>query len=301
MSGFFGSLIDTVGSALSNPATDAQIASTLGGALISSNANKNAAQTVANAQTAAAQDQANANLQATQMEISDQDAARAQLQQSEQQGIGDIQGGLSSYTSTINPLLTPNPIVLPTNQGLTQQQQIGENDLLQNANATLAASGLRGAGRAGVGSVLDEDQRYQAAARTANDTDTRDELRRAQGVANTARTGLAGVQAQAGGSEANTAIGVGNSLASSEQQQGAITSGITQNTGTAQANAATATGNTNAASQLATGQLTSSALGSITADALAPYGVIGANPSQSYDPYGGAGSATYSGFSGASA
>jgi hypothetical protein len=132
------------------------IAAPIVGGLIGSRANKSAASTAANAQT-----------QSAQMQIEANERARKEFQEAAQRGIGAIRAGTGNYAATINPLLTPNPVQLPMHRGLTPNQQIGRQDLLRQGQATLAASGLRGAGRAGVGTILDADRRYIASARDA--------------------------------------------------------------------------------------------------------------------------------------
>lgn len=206
-------------------------AGAIGGALISSQSNQSAADTAAQGQ----QD-------AVTQEIAFDQQAQDQMRQAATLGIGDIQQGVSNYTSTVTPLLTPAPVTLPTYRDETPQQQTGESDLIRNAGAVVAASGLRGAGRAGVGSILDQDRRYQEDTRATNDANTLAAKQTAQGVANTARTNLGNVQAQEGGSEANTELLVGNQLGQNSVLQGQQTGTGTANAANAQANATQATG-----------------------------------------------------------
>ena len=152
--------------------------------------------------------------------------AKSDLTSNATSGLGAIQAGSQAYADTINPLLTPKPIMIPTYRDQTQQQQIGEQDLIRNGQAALAADGLRGAGRAGVGAVLDEDQRYQAANRTANDAANRQALQTAQTTANTATQNLANEQAQAGGAQANVYNSLGSQLASTDTGIGSGLAGI---------------------------------------------------------------------------
>ena len=302
---FFDSLLsgDYTGAAIN-------AAAQIGGALITSSANSDAAATANTARTAAAgissdaatraaQIQADANQKGLGKYIDFAGQGRDQLNQAKAAGLGAIDAGTQSYANTINPLLTPNPILLPTYRGLTPQQQTGEADMLRTAGATLASSGLRGAGRAGVAAVMDQDRRYQEEARANNDADTRGEMRRAAGVSNNARSGLAGVEAQAGGAKANTEVGIGNQLASSFNNTGSVASNLTSATGSAlaggvtSAGAATAgavdsAGQTSASSDLATAKLTGStlgSLGSIIAGNLSP-GPIGSSPSSSFGAFG---------------
>jgi hypothetical protein len=237
----------------------------IGGALIAANANADAASAATAGKTAAANITSDAAIQAANIQKqsaldaagitaqSNKDAlnqylqfnqqGRDELNASKARGLAAIDAGTAGYAATINPLLTPNPIVLPTYRGLTAQQQTGEQDLLRNSKASLAASGLRGAGRAGVAAIMDQDRRYQEDARAGNDTDTRNEQRRAQSVANNAVSGLAGIQASSAGAKANTELGTGNSLASTFSNAGTTAAGLTSATGQANANAVTSGGN----------------------------------------------------------
>ena len=245
MSGYIGDLLGSVS------ASDwIKAGTTIGGAVLAANANSNAADTAAAANTQAAQTTSDAATKAAQIIAqSNKDAlasyqqfageGRDQLNAAKTSGLAAIDQGTQDYANTVNPLLSSTPILLPQYRGLTAQQQTGEGDMLRNASATLAASGLRGAGRAGVGAVLDQDRRYQEDARATNDTDTKTEMRRAQSVAQNARLGLAGVQAAAGGAKANTEVGVGNQLAASYNNTGTMASNLTSTSGNAAAGAVT--------------------------------------------------------------
>lgn len=177
-------------------------------------------------------------------DIAGQTALRqeAELREAKKRGIAAIDQGTSDYASTIAPLLTERPIMLPTFQGLTAQQQIGHEDLLRDGRATLAASGLRGAGRAGVGAVMDQSRRYLAAAHGQNDAASLAARAAARGGADSARAGLAGVKANAGTAKANTELGVGSSLAGIYGQAGNTQANIANQTGNTLANLATSTG-----------------------------------------------------------
>jgi len=207
-------------------------AANVAGSLISSSGAKSAANTAAAGQQEALQSQ-----------LAFDQQAQDQMRQAATLGIGDIQQGVSNYTSTVTPLLTPAPVTLPTYRDETAQQQTGEGDLLRNAGAVVAASGLRGAGRAGVGSILDQDRRYQEDTRASNDANSLAAKQTAVGVANTARSNLATVQAQEGGSEANTELLLGNQLGANSTLQGNQTAQATTNAANAQANAQQATAN----------------------------------------------------------
>lgn len=142
------------------------------------------------------------------------------LQKNAAQGEGFIDAGTGGYASTIQPLMTQQPIMLPLTRGLTQQQLLGEADLQRQNEAALDASGLRGAGRAGISSLEDSNNRYESSARAANDQQNLAAMQAAQGVQNQARTGLANTLAAAGTAKANTAIGTGSQIAGYQNQGG---------------------------------------------------------------------------------
>lgn len=267
MSGFFGDLIDS----LSTP----QALTSIGGALIGSNASQKAANTVSDANTRAAQ-----------MYADQQQAARDAFQKAATQGEGFIDQGTQDYSNTVSPLLTQSPIMLPQYRGLTTQQQLGEADLLREGQGALAASGLRGAGRAGLASLTDALQRYEAGARAGNDATNLQAMQTNQQSQNAARTGLANVQAAAGTAKANTAIGAGSQIGGSYQQQGNNAANLASSSGGAQAGAAISAGNN-----------WSSALGSLAGTGYAnspnsgyfgaPLGVYGGSPTIGQNARGG--------------
>lgn len=154
-------------------------------------------------------------------------AARQATEEAKQRGIAAIKAGTEKYASTVAPQLQFNPVGLTTYRGLTQAQQIGLDDLRRNGRATLAASGLRGAGRAGVASILDAERRYIANAADRSDAEQRSAYRQEQGDVDRAQSGLAQIYAQEGGAIANTEIGAGNSLANSISADGRINANAT--------------------------------------------------------------------------
>jgi hypothetical protein len=290
-SGFFGSLI----SGLTNPNTIRGIigaGTQLLGSGLTTSANTQAAQIASQAAIQAAQIQAQSNQQAIDKTLAAQQAARDEFRAASQRGIGDITQGVSDYTGTISPLLTPAPISLPTYRDLTTQQQTGESDLLRNANAQLAASGARGAGRAGVGAIIDQDRRYQEDARAANDAQMLQARQAAQNVSNTARTGLAQIQAQAGGSKANTEMLTGNQLGSSLQSGGNTASSLTAATGQSNANAVNNAAGYNANATTANAANRAGTLGSIAGAFSTPY-TLGAGDPNAPGLYGAGGGTGY--------
>lgn len=143
-----------------------------------------------------------------------------ELKRGKQAGIGHIDAGTQAYADTIAPLLQERPILLPQYRGLTTQQEMGRDDLLRTGQAMLASTGLRGAGRAGVGTVLDSMARYHAQARDANDAANRAAKVGARGSADAAKTGLATIRANAGTAKANTEIGAASQNAAVLGNQG---------------------------------------------------------------------------------
>ena len=230
----------------------------LAGAAIGAFGNNSAANTVSTGAVRAAQ-----------LANDGQAAARAAYQQNALLGVDAINTGVGNYERTINPLLTPNPIMLPQYRGLTTSQQIGLSDLDRQSKAALADSGLRGAGRGGIGTLMDSESRYIANAQDANDRQRLQAMQEAQRTANSARTGLAGVYSNQGTAIANTYTGIGNN-----QSQSLATTGVNNatavNTG-AQAQAGATIGNA---------QLGGGALGSLTAT------LSKANKADNADTYG---------------
>lgn len=173
----------------------------------------------------------------------DNAAARAELAAAKQRGIGYIDQGVKDYTGTVAPLTAERPILLPTFRGLTTQQQMGRDDLLRSGKAALASSGLRGAGRAGIGTLMDSLGRYDASARDATDAANRIARQTARSSADAARTGLATVQANAGTAKANTEIGVGSQNAANLTNQGNALGNIAVQSGQEAGNLASGIGN----------------------------------------------------------
>lgn len=171
------------------------------------------------------------------------DRARAQLEADKTAGLGFIDTGTAGATSLLTPQLTQAPVMLPRYRGLTTQQQIGEGDLLRNNQAMLAASGLRGAGRAGVASIMDADNRYQAGARAGNDAADLSALQTNQQARNQAASNLAQIDVGAGTAKANTEVGVGSNIASNIQSTGNTVGNLDLKAGGTLGSGVTAAGN----------------------------------------------------------
>lgn len=222
-----GGFWDSVGNwVANNPGTLIRGVTAIGGGLLGSGANSAAAGRAADATTQAALINAQAAAE-----------ARAAMEAAKQRGIAAIRAGTQGYTDTIAPMLQERPVMNPTYRGLTDAQQIAREDLIRRGQNTLATSGLRGAGRAGVAAVMDQDRRFVADAVGRNDADRLSAARSARTSADNARAGLAQIKAQEGGSIANTEIGQGNRMADSIARQGNTTAEATQQVGTIQANA----------------------------------------------------------------
>jgi len=184
---------------------------TIAGALIGGSANKSAASGSIAANNAALDKQ---------LEFSRE--GRAEMREAADRGLSSIRAGTQKYADTTAPLRTERPVVMPTYRGLTTQQQMGLTDLRRDDDARLAATGMRGAGRAGIGAVLDRDARYMAGARDRNDQDTLGAKRAARAGADAATSNLGQIYAQQGGAEANTEMQVGNNLGQSLRSDGTV-------------------------------------------------------------------------------
>ncbi|MEY4299844.1 MAG: hypothetical protein RIR25_1080 [Verrucomicrobiota bacterium] len=231
--GGVGSGLGDVGSFLGTPGGSALVrgATTLAAPMIQNQANSNAATQRANASTQAAQIQANAALQAAGIQAQSQAAARQQFADAAARGVANIDQGAGDYSRIIQPLLTPNPTLLPTYRGLTDAQELQLNDMRRSGMATLAASGLRGAGRAGIGALMDQERRFRAGAASGLDQQRLAAMQDAQRRADAARSGLASIGANTGTAKANIQIGQGNQAASSLQAQGNQQAAATQTAG----------------------------------------------------------------------
>jgi hypothetical protein len=166
----------------------------------------------------------NAAKEAAQINANAAARQEALLREAKNAATGYIDQGAKDYATTIEPLLAERPVLMPTFRGLTDQQQLGRQDLLRTGGAQLAASGLRGAGRAGLGVVMDQLRRYDAAARASNDAAALAAKQAARSSADNARAGLASVRANTGTAKGNAELGVGSAL-----------SGVVGNAGNVQA------------------------------------------------------------------
>lgn len=175
-----------------------------------------------NANDAAAEAQIAANNAAMDKQLAYGQKGRDEMRAAADRGLASITAGTKAYTDTTAPLRIERPVMLATNRGLTDQQQIGLEDLQRGDAATLAATGLRGAGRAGVSAVMDRDRRYIADARGGNDRTNLAAKQAARGSADAAISNLGQIQAQEGGAKANTELQVGNNIGSSLRADGSV-------------------------------------------------------------------------------
>lgn len=236
---------------------------TIGGALIGASANRRAASQAASGAERAAQIQADAALEAVRLNNQAAAEARREMREAAARGIAAIRAGTAGYRTEIEPLLLERPVMLPTYRGLTEAQRIGREDLRREATARLAASGLRGAGRAGVGVLLDADRRYVSGAVDRNDDLRLSAMQAARNRADAARSGLASILAQEGGAIANTEIGQGNRIGENIADAGRFAANQTSSVGRSSADAVLDAARAAAGATTANAALYGQALGSL--------------------------------------
>jgi hypothetical protein len=240
------------------------------GAIFGSNANRQAASTAAQASYAAAELQANALRDSTKMQIEAAEKAQAEMRQAANRGIGAIRAGTAQFVSTMQPLTERQAEFYNPNfrLGLTPNQTIAREDLQRTGRATIAKSGLRGAGRAGAAAILDADRRFLASAAADNDQLNRNaettNINLRENAANrrdAATSDIARIYAQEGGSVANTELGQGNRIAESISDTGRATAADTRQIGQVQGRAVLDDGMNRANTTIANGQLWGNAIG----------------------------------------
>lgn len=304
--GILGDIAGAVGSFFGSSGGSAtsdliKAGTTLGGYVLSSNANKDAAAQEAQGTTQGAQISSDAAIKAAQIEADaakyaadlaykgGQDA-RTEYQAAADRGITAINSGLDDYMKYVEPLLAPRTdVTMPVPQEappgrLSPAQQIAEQDLLRNTTSALAASGLRGAGRAGQAVLADADRRFLAGAYDTNQQRqdvaygrAADNLQRIQAERDrqdAIAQQIGGTQADTGRQIANVETGAGNQsgaalqtaanagaqqVAAAGRAQGAGVSTAGNLTGQATANAA----DTQAQAALANSELLNRTIGQI--------------------------------------
>lgn len=147
-------------------------------------------------------------------------------------GIGALTTGRSRAVESLSPILaaTAETYTPGFRLGLTPNQTIAREDLLRRARSVVAASGLRGAGRAGVGTILDSDRRFMAQAADTNDALNRDAEKTNLGLRATlnqrqdaARSAIAGAYTGEGQGIASIEGSRGTQLAGLATQRGNLT------------------------------------------------------------------------------
>jgi len=166
---------------------------------------------------------------ATQTQVQTGDRARGEISAAANRGIEALRAGTVRFVSTMQPLTEREPEFYNPNfrLGLTENQTLAREDLQRQGRATIAKSGLRGAGRAGAAAILNADQRFLAKAAEDNDQLNRTaeltniQLREsARDKRNAATSDIARMYAQEGSGIASTEIQQGNLLANTELTQG---------------------------------------------------------------------------------
>jgi hypothetical protein len=240
------------------------------GAVIGSNANRRAASVAADASYRAAEIQANALRDSTKMQIEAGERAQGEMRQAANRGIDAIRAGTVRFVSTMQPLTErPAEVFNPNFRlGLTENQTLAREDLQRTGRATIAKSGLRGAGRAGAAAILNADQRFMAKAAEDNDQLNRNaettniNLREnARNKRDAATSDIARIYAQEGSGLANTEIGQGNNIAQNISDVGRATSADTRMIGNVQGNAVQTDGTNRANVTMANSQLWGNAIG----------------------------------------
>ena len=190
------------------------------------------------------------------------DRARAEYRQAAERGVTALQTGRDRARAEIDPILGYTQeapgylrnVMLSADTDLTPDQQQGLDDLHRDIRSSLAASGLRGAGRAGVAAYGDAVGRYRSRAADQNQA-RRDQaagVLEARGA--NARTNLGNLEADTGrgiaATETRTAIPAGQAI----MQAGDVAAGAARDSGRYSADA-----------MLANTSLAGNTVGSITA------------------------------------
>lgn len=249
-----------------------QGASTLGGALLSSNANQGAASTAAGANTEAAQIYANAQKQA-----SDTYAAAQQK-------------GLDAYTTLVNQAIAEAKAYNETAKGtygtlaaesqpavdymrsvafsnpytLTPQQQTARDATMRSAGANLAASGLRGAGRSGQAILNKAGQDFDNSAWASNRTRADSAGNQLFGTNVAAEDSIAATDRSTGATGANLLSGEGTAAMTAAGNTGNFAANAAANTGSETAALTRDTGQTTANAGLADANVWGSAIGALS-------------------------------------
>lgn len=242
-----------------------QVGGQIGGALLSSNANQRAADTVAQSNERAAR--INADAQAAGYDrykaLIDQAMAEATAYNDRARGVYQGMADRSApAVAQLQQTAFSNPYTL------TPQQQTAREGVVRDANARLAASGLRGAGRAGVATVNKALGDFDNSAYSANRSRADSATSALFGANQSAENNIAATDRQTGSTRANMLAGAATAANQASQNSGAYEANATRETGQTSANAGTADAN-----------LWGSAIGALT-------NVIASNQKQLLGGYG---------------
>lgn len=265
------------------------------GGLISNSANSSAAQTANDATTRAAEIYAETERQGREQELAYREralqaaldaeaAARGELRAAGERGIDAIREGTGQAVGTLAPVAAQygpavanlNRIAVADPYNFTPSQQILLDDTANDVRASLAASGLRGAGRSGVAVFNDVMNRQRARLHEENQARSDNALSTLTNIGTTGIRDVAGLQAGQGSNIAATETGVGTGVAGSLSRGGSTSANILSGSGdvvgsslsragATTADAARRVGETTAESDLANARVLGSTLGSISA------------------------------------
>jgi hypothetical protein len=217
-----------------------QVGGQIGGALLSSNANQKAADTVAQANERAAQIFTDAQAQGFDRYKALIDQAMGEATAYNERARGVYQGMADQSAPAVAQLRQTafsNPYTL------TPQQQTAREGVVRDANARLAASGLRGAGRAGVATVNKAAQDFDNSAWSSNRSRADAANNTLFGANQNAENNIAATDRQTGATRANMVAGAATAANQASQNTGAYTAGTTRETGQTEANSGTADAN----------------------------------------------------------
>lgn len=231
--------------------------SSVAGGLLGSRANERAAETASDATLEGARLQAEANERAAEIAAEQAELARQEFRASAQRGIQAIRAGQGEFDARMAQM--PTREITGPNE-LTPGQRIAMEDTRRGAQEMLAASGLRGAGRAVTAAINDVEGRQRARFYDVNQARTDDELQRRQRLQE-----LGARNAQAvGGDIANTEIGAGTRSGQTFRDLGSQQSRLQTATGQAQGAASQQAGAIQANAGTANANLWGQTIGNIS-------------------------------------
>lgn len=227
-----------------------QVGGSLGGAFLGSNANQNAADTIAQSNRDAARINADAQEAGYQRYKALIDQAMAEATAYNNQAKQVYQGMADRSAPAVAQL---QQTAFSNPYSLTPQQATAREGVIRDANARLAASGMRGAGRAGVATVNKAAQDFDNSAWASNRARADSATNTMFGANQSAQNNVASTDRQTGATRANMLAGAGTAA-----------NQASQNSGTYAANATTNTGQTEANSGIADANLWGGAIGALT-------------------------------------